>query len=130
MTALLLDTHALHLWSSEPGQLSEAAARALDGADELAVSDITWLELARLGVGGRVRTQVPLRRWLEGLAREVRTIPMSPAIAAAAMTLPSRFPRDPADRLIWATAVEHGLRLVTKDTGLRAFDARGDVVVW
>jgi PIN domain nuclease of toxin-antitoxin system len=44
---------------------------------------------------------------------------MTPAIAGAAVSLPSSFPRDPADRLIYATAIEHGLDLVTKDQEIR-----------
>lgn len=42
-----------------------------------------------------------------------------PAIAATAVGLPDTFPGDPADRLIYATAVERGWRLVTKDRRLR-----------
>jgi PIN domain nuclease of toxin-antitoxin system len=44
--------------------------------------------------------------------------------------IPSGFLRDPADRLIYATAVESGSRLVSKDRRLHDHDPRGDVVVW
>lgn len=40
------------------------------------------------------------------------------------------FPADPADRLIYATAVEHGLELVTKDRAIRDHDHPRSVVVW
>ena len=73
---------------------------------------------------------MPVRTWLEILAREVRTIPMSPAIAVAAMDLPRTFPGDPADRVIWATAIEHGLRLVTKDRRLLEQDEAGAITLW
>ena len=130
MTTLLLDTHVLHWWSAEPERLSDIATAALETADELAVSDVTWLELARLGVERRLVPPVPVRTWLEILAREVRTIPMSPAIAVAAMDLPRTFPGDPADRVIWATAIEHGLRLVTKDRRLLEQDEAGAITLW
>ena len=44
----------------------------------------------------------------------VRSVPISPEIAAAAVTLPETFPGDPADRLIFATAAANGWPLVSK----------------
>lgn len=46
----------------------------------------------------------------------------------SAVALPDSFPGDPADRLIYATAVEHGLRLVTKDAQMRKHGR--SVAVW
>ena len=60
----------------------------------------------------------------------VRTVPISPAIAATAAGLSEAFPRDPADRLVYATAVEHGLPLVTKDQRLRRPRRGGAATVW
>ena len=45
---VVLDTHVLHWISSDPQRISETAKRAIRDADELAVSDITWFELAWL----------------------------------------------------------------------------------
>lgn len=45
---------------------------------------------------------IPVRSWLEQLAAEVNTIELTPAIADTAAALPSSFPGDPADRLIYA----------------------------
>jgi PIN domain nuclease of toxin-antitoxin system len=42
MTTVLLDSHVLHWWSAEPKRVSAAARRAIHGADELAVADVTW----------------------------------------------------------------------------------------
>ena len=52
------------------------------------------------------------------------------AIAAAAVALPSSFAGGPADRLIYAIAIERGLRLVTKDGRLRAYVSPRPVAVW
>jgi PIN domain nuclease of toxin-antitoxin system len=49
-----------------------------------------------------------VRTWLERLAAGARTVLVTPAIAATAVALPSSFPADSADRLIFASAVEHG----------------------
>jgi PIN domain nuclease of toxin-antitoxin system len=72
----------------------------------------------------------PLRRWLDDLSTVVWTVPISPAIAGTAAGLPESFPRDPADRLVYATAVEHGLPLVTKDQRLRRHRRGGAATVW
>ncbi|HXK32662.1 MAG TPA: PIN domain-containing protein, partial [Dehalococcoidia bacterium] len=69
MTAVLLDTHVLYWWSSEPERLSRRATRALEGADELAVASISWYELAWLARRDRIRVPVPVRAWLDELAR-------------------------------------------------------------
>jgi PIN domain nuclease of toxin-antitoxin system len=53
-----------------------------------------------------------------------------PRFAAAAVALPPSFPRDPADRMIYGTAREHGWRLVTKDGRRRAHDPEHSVAVW
>jgi PIN domain nuclease of toxin-antitoxin system len=126
----LLDTHALHWLTTDPDRLAADASSAIASADELVVAAPTWYELALLLTRGRVAARIPLRAWLDELGRGVRTLPMTPAIAARAVELPSTFPRDPADRIIFATALETGLRLVTRDRHMREHDSRGDVVVW
>jgi PIN domain nuclease of toxin-antitoxin system len=130
MTSVLLDTHALLWWLVAPGRLSNAASSIIEQADELVVSGITWWELAWLARNGRISLQLPLRTWLSDVSRGVRTAPVTPLIAASAAELPDAFPGDPADRLIYATALEHGWRLVSKDGRLHAHDADGTVVTW
>ncbi len=130
MTSVLLDTHVLHWWSSEPERLSPAAAAAIEGAHDLAVAGITWYELAWLARHERIGIAVPVRSWLDSLAAEVLTIGVTPAIADTAMGLPTTFPGDPADRLIYATAIDHGLSLVTKDRRLHAHRHPRPVAVW
>jgi PIN domain nuclease of toxin-antitoxin system len=67
---------------------------------------------------------------LQGLAAQLRTIGVTPAIADTAVALPSAFPGDPADRLIYATAIEHGLKLVSKDREIRDHDGPRSLVIW
>jgi PIN domain nuclease of toxin-antitoxin system len=130
VTTVLLDTHVIHWWSAEPAQLSQAAERALSEADELAVAAISWFELAWLARHERVTLTIPVRSWLELLAPHVRTVAITPAIADTAVSLPASFPGDPADRLIYATAIEQGWRLVTKDRRLRAHRHPRPVALW
>ena len=130
MTTVLLDTHVVQWWSAEPERLSRRAGAALTGADELAVAGVTWYELARLATHGRIHLAVPVTAWLDRLADDVRTIGITPAIAAAAAALPASFSGDPADRLIYATAVENGWSLVTQDQRLRGHPHPRKVTLW
>ena len=130
MTTVLLDTHVLHWWASEPDRLSVRATQAIESADELAVSAISWYELAWLARHDRITLAIPLRSWLDGLAADIRTVPISPAIAATAVELPEAFPGDPADRMIYATAVERGWPLVTKDRRLRNHRHPRPLTIW
>lgn len=120
----------LHWWSAEPGRLSLPAVAAIEGAKEVAVAAISWFELAWLAEHGRIVVALPIRSWLEQLSDPVRTIGISTAVAAAAASLPDSFPGDPADRLIYATALEHGLQLVTKDGRIRAYPQPRAVTIW
>jgi PIN domain nuclease of toxin-antitoxin system len=126
--AVLLDTHVVHWWSAEPQRVSKPAYKALEDAEELVVAAISWYELAWLARHERIIVNIPIRSWLDGLSLQLRTIGVTPAIADAAVSLPSSFPGDPADRLIYATAIEHDLPLVTKDRAIHA-DPRS-LAVW
>lgn len=127
---VLLDSHVIHWWSAEPARLSRAAARAVSDADELAVAAITWFELAWLARRERIIVAVPIRSWLEALAEQVRTVDATPAIASTAVSLPTSFAGDRADRLIYATAIERGWQLVTKDDKLRRDRHPRQVTIW
>lgn len=130
MSAALLDTHAVHWWSAEPDRLSRPARRVLEAADELLVAAASWYELAWLAERQRIVIDVPIRSWLEDLAAQLRTIGITPAIADRAVALPDSFPRDPTDRLIYATAIEQGVKLVTKDRAIAEHDKPRSLVVW
>jgi PIN domain nuclease of toxin-antitoxin system len=130
MASVLLDTHVIHWWSAEPHRVSAAASQVLEEADEFAVAAISWYELAWLARHERIAINVPIRSWLENLAAQVRTIGITPAIASAAADLPASFPGDPADRLIYATSLERGLKLLTKDRAITKHDRARSLVVW
>lgn len=130
MSALLLDTHVVHWWAAEPDRISRPARRVLKAADELLIAAISWYELAWLAERGRIAVDVPIRSWLEDLGTHLRTVGITPAIADSAASLPSSFPRDPSDRIIYATAIEHGVKLVTKDQAIADHDKPRSLVVW
>ena len=130
MSGVLLDTHVVHWWSAEPRRISGRASAVLDEAEELAVAAISWFELAWLARHERIDVDIPIRSWLLALAAQVRTLCITPAIADTAVSLPSSFPGDPADRLVFGTAIEHGLPLVTKDQAIRDHAHPRSVAIW
>ncbi len=84
---------------------------------------------------GRIRLDRPLGHWINQVMEDGHSLPatLSPIAAAWAGQIPAgAFPGDPADRLIYATARDLRVPLVSKDDRLRGFAARqGDVdVIW
>ena len=130
MSTVLLDSHALWWWLSTPQRLSRAAARAISGASEVAAASITWYELAWLARNDRIAVTGTIGTWLDDMYRAVRTIPISPAVADLASAMPRSFPRDPIDRIIAATAIEYGLKLVTRDERIREHPQTRGLAIW
>lgn len=119
---ILLDSHVL-IWAvADSKRLSKAAASAIRRArrgDGLAVSAITAYEVAWQIASGRVQgygtVETSVLRFLEGVTMR----PITPEIAALATQFPEDYPRDPADRIIGATARAEGMTLVTRDERIR-----------
>jgi PIN domain nuclease of toxin-antitoxin system len=122
---ILLDTHVLVWLASDPRKLSRTAAAAIRRAlrsGGLNVASITLWELAVLFTTARLRTagtaHNAIVELVEATSASVREI--TPEIAAIAAQLPDAFPRDPADRLIAASALALGCPLVTADARIAA----------
>jgi PIN domain nuclease of toxin-antitoxin system len=119
---ILLDSHVL-IWAvADAKRLSTVAASAIRRArrgDGLAVSAITAYEVAWQIASGRVHgygtVETSVLRFLDG----VTIRPITPEIAALATQFPEDYPRDPADRIIGATARAEGMTLVTRDERIR-----------
>lgn len=123
--SLLVDTGILLRWFGDDRALRPShrrAVRSVSPDDPLLVSDVSLWEIATLSELGRIRLRLPLRDWLEHATAPplVTRCAITPAIAAEVASLPSTFHRDPADRIIVATARVHGATLVTTDRALIA----------
>ena len=120
---IVLDTHAWVWWVSNPEMLSDLARQAIDDAvrrRELFISTISSWEVAMLVEKERLSLALDVRDWIsrsEALPF-VTFMPLSTAIAVESVRLPGFLHADPADRIIVATAMSLGARLVTKDEKL------------
>lgn len=114
----LLDTH-VWIWSQmDPGRLgSQTTAVLASSTTVVYVATVSTLELARLVSTQRLDLRVSVDQWVEAALKAMPaiTIELSHVIAAEAYRLPEPFHRDPADRILVATARHHGLDLMTAD---------------
>ena len=118
---ILIDTHVL-VWLDQGAAALGSAARGQ--ADEalrhgaLAVSVISYWELATLGLKGRLGVRRPLGPWRRSLIEQgLVELPLDGEIALAAGAIKDLH-GDPADRMIVATALHHGASLMTADRRL------------
>lgn len=118
---IVLDTHVLIHDALQPRRLSSRARRAIERPTEpLAVSDISLWEIAMLIAKGRIDPGVDAAQFIDDVlaARAIQVLPITPQIAVLAQAA-QLGGADPADRLIAATTIVHGARLVTADALLR-----------
>ena len=112
----LLDTCALIWLGMGGGDLSADAKRRIGVASSLHYSSISAWEVTRLQKEGKVAIPSDTAEFLADLADMygISAIPPDDDIMLRAALLPD-FHRDPADRIIIATALANGMAIVTAD---------------
>lgn len=132
MQPLLLDTWAA-IWITGDEELAEHAAKSIDEAYDAGVptylSPITAWEIGQLVSRRRMQLPVTPQRWFARLFElpNVRLAAMTPNLLIESSFLPGKPPRDPADRILAATARELGANLVTRDRALLDYGAQGHI---
>jgi PIN domain nuclease of toxin-antitoxin system len=120
---ILVDTHVVVWLAFDQDQISRKARRAIEearnNADGLAISDITLLELAALASKDRIHLEISLESFLQEVEARFVVLPITGRACARAIGFPASYPKDPADRIIGATALVEGLRLITADREIR-----------
>jgi len=119
--ALLLDTH-VWIWFVEGAadELSPACVREIEYARlgaGVRVSAISVREASYAAANGRLKLARPFATWMTAALEPLRLMPLSLDTASAMLScsLPGILHRDPGDQMIIASAMVHGLTLVTRD---------------
>jgi PIN domain nuclease of toxin-antitoxin system len=115
---ILIDTHILVWWTSNPERLRRSHYEILRSDERFAVSVISCWEVAKLVQHGRLELDRPVLDWIaSALAQhDLELLPLTPTIALESTKLPDPFHRDPADQIIVATARIHEIPLLTEDS--------------
>ena len=134
MGPLLLDTCAV-IWLSEGERLARSAIELLKAADDAGqltyISPISAWEVGRLASRGRLQLLITPQRWFARLfeSKGVQLAEMSADVLIASSFLPGKPPRDPADRILVATARDLGATLITRDRALLGYGKQGHLSV-
>jgi PIN domain nuclease of toxin-antitoxin system len=126
----LLDTCAV-IWFADDEQMAQSAMDALNSsftnAEPVYLSPITAWEIGMLCSRGRLRFPMAPRAWFDRVqnTQGMALAAMPPSVLMASSFLPGTPPRDPADRILAATAREFGYRVVTRDRPLLEYGDQG-----
>jgi len=116
---LLLDTHVWWWALNEPKKLSNKAYKIIKEKppNQRAIASISMWEFAMMVSTGKVDIKIPPGQWLDQAINRtgLEVFDLNPKIATESCNLPGDFPKDPADRIIVATARINNLTLITKD---------------
>lgn len=118
---IILDTHTLVWWVTTPAKLSKGAKELIEGAsnnkEQILVSSISVWEICLLVQSAKLKFSEDVITWISKVERlpNIQFIPVNNSIFAKSVMLPEPFHKDPADRIIIATAREYGAKLVTSD---------------
>ena len=131
---IICDTHVLLFWVDCKDRLSRTSKITIETSlkeRKLACSDISLWEIAMLFAHGRLNTPagVSPEIYMEDIVKSMAlaVLPITPKIAS--LSQQTGFPhKDPADRLIAATAISHNAPLITADRKLRNIE--GLTTIW
>jgi PIN domain nuclease of toxin-antitoxin system len=129
---ILLDTHVVVWLAQDFSRISSAARAAIVEARKkdrgVAVSGITLFEISLLANHGRVNFKPNAETTMVEIERQFVVLPITANIALQAYELPGNYPKDPADRIIGATALVEDLPLLTADAAIRK--SRAVPTIW
>jgi PIN domain nuclease of toxin-antitoxin system len=128
---ILVDTHVVLWLALEPERISKRAQHVIDEArgngTGLAISAMTLVEIATLFGKRQFHLELNLESFLNELERRFVVLPISARACARMLSLPAGYPKDPADRVIGATALVEGMGLITADREIRRAKVVGTI---
>ena len=134
MSGCLLDTCAV-IWKANNDLLREPGASELRDLHSrnspIYVSPITAWEIATLAASGKMTLTLKPDIWFQKFCNlpRIALAQMPPEVLVASTCLPGNPPKDPADRILVATAREYGYKLITRDLLLLEYGKIGHVQV-
>ena len=129
---IVVDTHALVWAIQDDPQLGPGARLRLDnetGDAVVLVSAFTIWEVALLAERARIDLEMPTEKWVKTVLAlpGIRLAPLDPEIALDSVALPGKMHKDPADRIIVATARHYDVPLMTADDAILTYGKGGHV---
>jgi len=132
MSQILLDTCAV-LWLGNGDKIASAAMDRLNQSHvenaPVFVSPFSAWEIGNLVSLNRLRLSQPPDKWFENFRAngKVDLAALTPDMLVASSFLPDIQHKDPADRIIIATARAHGLTIITRDQNILDYAEQGHV---
>ncbi len=124
---VVIDTHILIWFVNGSNQLSKIAQdtinQTLASDDEIIISSISTWEISMLINKDRLVLSMDIESWLNNIEniQGFRFAPVDNEIAFKSTELPGEFHKDPADRMIVATARKLAVPLITADQKIRQY---------
>ena len=116
---IVLDTHIWWWTVSEPSQLSRKARQRITKTppEQRAIASISIWEFAMMVTRSRINLTISPDEWLDYAVHKtgLTILHLNSKIALESCNLPGKFHKDPADRIIVATARVSRSQLITKD---------------
>ena len=124
--SVLLDTHVWFKYQVSPKELRTSAVTQIEEAatrGAVYVSAISVWELALLEKAGKVEMIGGVQRWVDRALSKpgIHLLPLSPEIAIETVYLPPPMHKDPADRILVASARVERMRIATSDKAVLTF---------
>ena len=120
---ILADTHVVLWLALDEAKLSKRARTAIEQArhesEAIAISAISLWEITLAATRGRIDLKASLETFLSMIEQKFVVLPITGRICALTTGLPATYPRDPADRIIGATALDQGMLLITADAEIQ-----------
>ncbi len=127
---ILLDTHAWIWWCTGSTKISPKALKAIKAEETVGICAISCWEVGMLVAKKRLVLDRDVEVWVDQALKfpKAQLIPLTPRIAVKSTLLAEGFHGDPVDRILVATAADHGCPLISKDERIQGF--KGIKVIW